>query len=130
MNYRIETVEVKLSAGTSIGSNSIALPLGKLLGIVANVQSEGQNTLFLNTGITDDAGASVNKVSDIRFWKQRNGGSFHQSYVPLNIDTKNLTHIFQVSTTKGSALPVNDCYVQYILIYAHAGKELECISKQ
>lgn len=130
MNYKIESVEVKLTAGTSIGSQSVALPKGKLLGISAFMQSENETGVFLNAGITDDAGASINKVSDIRFWQPRQGGSFHQSYVPMNVETNNLTHIFQVQTTKGSIPPATDKFIQFVLIYAQEGKEQECINKQ
>ncbi|WP_395077744.1 hypothetical protein [Flavobacterium sp.] len=130
MNYRIETVEVKLGAGNKTGSNSLALPQGFLLGVNAFIQTEGQYNLFLNVGIKDDAGASVNKVSDIRLWKPRQGGSFHQSYVPINTKINGLTYIFEVGITKGSATANVDTYVQFVLYYAQPNQENNCQLKQ
>jgi hypothetical protein len=130
MNYRIETVEVKLSQGNKTGSTSLAIPTGFLLGVNAFIQSEGQNNLFLNVGIKDDAGASVNKVSDIRLWKPRQGGSFHQSYVPINTKTNGLTYIFEVSVAKGGSTPNVDTYIQFVLYYAQPNQENNCLLKQ
>jgi hypothetical protein len=130
MNYRIETVEVKLSAGNTTGSTSLALPQGFLLGVNAFIQTQGQYNLFLNVGIKDDAGASVNKVSDIRLWKTRQGGSFHQSYVPINTKINGLTYIFEVGVAKGGGVPNIDTYVQFVLYYAQPNQETHCQLKQ
>lgn len=130
MNYRIETVEVKLGASNRLGSASIALPQGFLLGVNAFIQSEEQYNLFLNVGIKDDSGSSVNKVSDIRLWSPRQGGSFHQSYVPINTKLTGLTYIFEVSVAGSSILPYQDTYIQFVLYYAQSNQEIKCLEKQ
>lgn len=117
MDFKIETVMVKVPAGSNIGSTSFTLPHGFLLGANALVQSLQNGTVFLNVGIKDDGGSSINKVSDIRLWKPRMGGAFHDSYIPLGEETKGLTHIFEVSVANTGTLPTVDTYVQFILYY-------------
>ena len=117
MDFKIETVMVKVPAGANIGSTSFTLPKGFLLGANAMVQSVQDGTVFLNVGIKDDGGSSINKVSDIRLWKPRMGGAFHDSYVPLGEETLGLTHIFEVSVPSSSVLPLVDTYVQFVLYY-------------
>jgi hypothetical protein len=128
MNYRIETVEVKLGAGNKTGATALALPTGFLLGVNAFVQA--QANLFLNVGIKDDAGASVNKVSDIRLWQPRQGGSFHQSYVPINTKITGLTYLFEVNVAKGETTPDDDTIIQFVLFYAQPNQENQCQLKQ
>jgi hypothetical protein len=130
MNYRIETVEVKLGIGNKTGATALALPTGFLLGVNALVQTEAQTNLFLNVGIKDDAGASVNKVSDIRLWQPRQGGSFHQSYIPINTKITGLTYLFEVTVAKGDATPKEDTYIQFVLFYAQPNLENLCQLKQ
>ena len=117
MNFKIETVTVKVPASSNIGSTSFTLPDGFLLGVNAIVQSAQNENVFLNVGIKDDGGSSMNKVSDIRLWSPRMGGAFHDSYVPLGTETKGLTHIFEVSVSNTGVLPTNDIYVQFVLYY-------------
>ena len=117
MDFKIETLLVKVPAGSNIGSKSFTLPKGFLLGVNAMVQSVQDGTVFLNVGIKDDGGSSINKVSDIRLWKPRMGGAFHDSYIPLGEETKGLTHIFEVSVSPTGVLPANDIYVQFVLYF-------------
>ena len=117
MDFKIETITVKVPAGASIGSNSFTLPHGFLLGVNAMQQSQAESGVFLNIGIKDDGGSSINKTSDIRIWSPRQGGAFHDSYIPLGEETKGLTHIFEVSVANTGTLPTVDTYVQFILYY-------------
>lgn len=117
-NHRTETVLVKLPAGSRVGSVTKSLPNGFVLGLNCFIQSEGQNNLFMNVAIKDDTGVAVNKPADIRFFKPRQGGSFAESYVPINQETNGQTYIFEVTATEGSAAPNQDIYIQFVLIYA------------
>ncbi len=122
MDFKIETVMVKVPSGANIGSKSFTLPKGFLLGANAIVQTTPEAGVFLNVGIKDDGGSSINKVSDIRIWNQRNGGAFHDSYVPLGEETFGLTHIFEVSVADTGVLPTADIYVQFVLYYKKTSK--------
>ncbi|MFC7774086.1 hypothetical protein [Flavobacterium sp. GCM10027622] len=115
--HRTETITVKLPNGSNVGSVTQALPKGFVLGVNVFIQTPGQNDLFLNAAIKNDAGGSPNKPTDIRFFKPRQGGSFDQSYVPIKQETQGQTFIFEVTTATGSALPINDTYIQFVLIY-------------
>lgn len=117
MDFKIETIMVKVPSGANIGSKSFALPQGFLLGVNAMKQTADEAGVFLNVGIKDDGGSSMNKVSDIRLWSPRQGGAFHDSYVPLGQETKGLTHIFEVSVFDAGTLPSVDTYVQFVLYY-------------
>lgn len=117
MDFKIVTVKVKVPAGANFGSESFTLPEGFLLGTNALIQSVPEASVFLNVGIKDDAGSSINKVSDIRLWQPRMGGAFHDSYVPLGEETKGLTHIFEVSVSDTGTTPTADLYVQFVLYY-------------
>lgn len=119
-NHRTETIVVKLPSGSNVGSVSQVLPTGFVRGVNCFIQSEGQNNLFLNVAIKDDDGVAVNKPADIRFFKPRQGGSFDESYVPIKQPTNGQTYIFEVTTTKGSALPIQDTYIQFVLIYENS----------
>ena len=115
--HRAETITVKLPSGSNVGSVTQALPKGFVLGVNAFIQTAGQSDLFLNIAINNDTGSSPNKPTDIRFFKPRQGGSFSESYVPIKQETQGQTFIFEVTTTAGSALPIKDTYVQFVLIY-------------
>lgn len=116
-NHRAETITVKLPNGSNVGSVTQAIPKGFVLGVNAFIQTVGQNDLFLNIAINNDSGVSPNKPTDIRFFKPRQGGSFPESYVPIKQETQGQTFIFEVTTAAGSALPIKDTYVQFVLIY-------------
>lgn len=117
MNHRTETINVKIPAGATIGTVTQTLPKGFVLGVNAFMQTPGQNNLFLNIAIKNDSGVSPNKPADIRFFRPRQGGSFDQSYVPINQETQGQTFIFEVATAQGSATPIVDTYIQFVLIY-------------
>ncbi|WP_394760299.1 hypothetical protein [Flavobacterium sp.] len=123
MDFKIETVMVKVPSGANIGSKSFTLPNGFLLGVNAMKQSQEESGVFLNVGIKDDGGSSINKVSDLRIWQPRMGGAFHDSYIPLGEETKGLTHIFEVSVSNTGALPTVDTYVQFVLYYKKENKD-------
>lgn len=115
--HRTETVNVKLPSGSSVGSVTQTLPKGFVLGVNVFIQTIGQNDLFLNVAIKNDNGVSPNKPADIRFFRPRQGGSFTESYVPIKQETQGQTFIFEVTTATGSAQPIKDTYVQFVLIY-------------
>lgn len=117
MQFQEYVVNVEVAVGATIGTSVIKLPTGKLLGVLAFVQSAPETGLFLNAVIKDDAGVSINKATDIRSWAQRNGGSFHQSYKPINTELNGLTYTFEVSTGKNGVVPVATQYIQFVLIY-------------
>jgi hypothetical protein len=124
MDFKIETVMVKVPSGANIGSSSFTLPKGFLLGVNAMKQTPDESGVFLNVGIKDDGGSSINKVSDIRIWQPRQGGAFHDSYIPLGEETLGLTHIFEVSVSPSStSAPSVDTYVQFVLYYKKTNQD-------
>lgn len=121
-SHRTETVLVKLPSGSNVGSVTQTLPKGFIRGVNCFIQTEGQNNLFMNVAIKDDNGVAVNKPSDIRFFKPRQGGSFDESYVPIQQQTEGRTYIFEITTAKGSAEPNRDTYIQFVLIYENSNE--------
>lgn len=117
MEFQEYKVMVKVPAGSKMGSSSQKLPSGFLLGCSLFTQSQIGSADFFNAGIKDDTGASVNQVTDIRNWKQRHGGSFHQSYKPINEETQGKTYIFEVTSAGAEVPAAYDMYFQFVLFY-------------
>lgn len=113
MKTRTEVINLVIPAGATYASSRQALPVGFVLG--AEVHTNADTILNLPTiEIKDDSGASFEKKVHVNHYKRREGGSYLESFKPLNFDTNSKTFLF---VAENSVAQFADTYFSVVLIY-------------
>ena len=113
MKTRTEVINLVVAANTTLASVRQALPVGFILG--AEVHTNADTAMNLPTiEIKDDSGASFEKKVHVNHYKRREGGSYLESFKPLNFETNSKTFQF---VAENSAPQGIDTYFSVVLIY-------------
>lgn len=113
-NIKITSHDLTLEIGSSSDKPSIDHSEGKVIGAFIVISNESDLPAGLtNVGISKPNGTVLVEEFDIRAWKQRSGGDFMSSILPISFDDQRVNILIQ-----SDAAPATAIKFQLVLIHS------------